>query len=1182
MSNVIRTRSQTYSRRMQSSQQLPSASRPSTPNPALDRTADILALQQDEYKSYHERCRQALAKYFNEDPDKNWNYIERLKRIWEAGNTPTSVLPGEMRVKLMNDPVINKRIRVLYDEYFMYPAQVTNNFETPRRSVVRPRVSFIPPVRSPPVSTSEQRVPVVTTSQIMSDRGVPRPRTRPVTSVASPSPFEASQNTLRSLVEPAEGEYRLNPPRISSDWQASERVESPTISHRLRMKEREDSMQMSSGTGVRTNVSTPVPPQLPTMALLTPSRRSAPPTPYVVHRSYEEPVSSFAYSEPGYGRRNNNIQSPLGNTGETIAEMFAQDPQISTQYQSLSSIEPSILANTTTQTRPSSMEAITSSVQFPITEEENSELSYAHSYELRQPPERMSSEEIESLIGDYSAADNTHRSRTNEMDSREVDRIVTESISDFNTLVDVDEEILASRPFLVRDPYQGDLDDSYADLYYDKDWKESSPHKYSFGKTPGVRKRIGIIGPYGIDPELDNEPIRLSDDTTMVEPITEMKTNMETTYEYGKPLETEKPRRRPSPVRDIPPHLDKNNPNTSRSHVRSSQWKHQDPRKRMFNPEASSTANFAWQRMMKETKDIPIPAVPVVPVVPLTQNAPPVIPIAPIQSTQNVPERSRRPYRWMNIPTTQSGQAQQASGAPPSEPPDSPKDDDFDPWNRRDRPSRHYGGGGHNPNQGRDNEDNFNHYRGYGGFGGGGGPPDDPGNNGYDDRESEDSDNFPHHNIWPPYGVFYRAKPPHPKAVPNMNPADFYGMPPYHYRAGWPRPQEYHHTRHLPEGEDKWVWQDRNGKSQQELNRESKLNLKLPSSFNGMDRRKWKSFLAECLVHFQAKPITYKEDSSKIAFAAALLEGPALTHYTTTLQQNSSDPFFYDWSIFVERMGAMFGLVNQRAQAQRKIHHMRMREDERFPNFLTKFQEEAFDCGFNETALKAALRYTLADRILTRLQYSPEPKEYTEFVNLLLSIDARYWEIRDSLEDRDRSRGTSRYYSGYYGANNSGNNANTNYYRSNFKKKSMNNRKFQKKEKAKGINTSDDELDEEFEDDIDDDDQDPYMEIDFYHDENPQPIDDSDELRTQFRRLYTGANDDIKEAIRRLSPQEKEERMRKGLCLYCGKPGHRIANCTMIQQKEKGRAIRSQEEHEIWSQDDGPLNWKAIQHEEQC
>jgi hypothetical protein len=63
----------------------------------------------------------------------------------------------------------------------------------------------------------------------------------------------------------------------------------------------------------------------------------------------------------------------------------------------------------------------------------------------------------------------------------------------------------------------------------------------------------------------------------------------------------------------------------------------------------------------------------------------------------------------------------------------------------------------------------------------------------------------------------------------------------------------------------------------------------------------------------------------------------------------------------------------------------------------------------------------------------------------------------------------------------------------------------------------------------------------------PHPIDDKKKLRAEFRRFYLGANNDIKELIRCLSPQEKEERMWKGLCLYCGKPGHVIANCTQIQ-----------------------------------
>ena len=204
----------------------------------------------------------------------------------------------------------------------------------------------------------------------------------------------------------------------------------------------------------------------------------------------------------------------------------------------------------------------------------------------------------------------------------------------------------------------------------------------------------------------------------------------------------------------------------------------------------------------------------------------------------------------------------------------------------------------------------------------------------------------------------------------------------------------------------------------------------------------------------------------------------------------------------------MFGLVNQRVQAQRRVHHMRMREDERFSNFLTKFQDDAFDCGFNETALKAALRYAIADRLINRLQYSQEPTSYADFVQHLLRIDARYWEVRDSLDDRERLRSgrmSSRYYSAasnYYGSSNSntGGTYNRNYNRPDYKKKQPNHRKFVKKEKAKGA-TIDDDTELETENYADESDHESYGNSDHESDEVPQPIDDDKELRTAFRRF---------------------------------------------------------------------------------
>ena len=179
----------------------------------------------------------------------------------------------------------------------------------------------------------------------------------------------------------------------------------------------------------------------------------------------------------------------------------------------------------------------------------------------------------------------------------------------------------------------------------------------------------------------------------------------------------------------------------------------------------------------------------------------------------------------------------------------------------------------------------------------------------------------------------------------------------------------------------------------------------------------------------------------------------------------------------------------------------------------------------------------------------------------------------------------SRYYSApssFYGGSNS-NSGGSNSYNSkqNYKKKSSNYRKFNKKEKAKGATIVEDS-DSGTDSDNEDSDEDPYTDIEHDHNDIPQPIEDFDDLKTQFRRLYIKSKDDIKELIRRLSPQEKEERMRKGLCLYCGKPGHVIANCTLIRQKERGRAIKSQEDDDIWNYDDDPLNWNEIQPKEQC
>jgi transposase-like protein len=103
---------------------------------------------------------------------------------------------------------------------------------------------------------------------------------------------------------------------------------------------------------------------------------------------------------------------------------------------------------------------------------------------------------------------------------------------------------------------------------------------------------------------------------------------------------------------------------------------------------------------------------------------------------------------------------------------------------------------------------------------------------------------------------------------------------------------------------------------------DAELNLKLLSAFSGKDRRKWKLFLAECAIYFQAKSKTYSDDVAKITFAASLLEDAALKHYTIMLQQQSNSKFFKEWPIFIANMGDMFGVPNQQHKLQRILSHL--------------------------------------------------------------------------------------------------------------------------------------------------------------------------------------------------------------------------------------------------------------------
>ncbi|KAG6884921.1 hypothetical protein C0992_005597 [Termitomyces sp. T32_za158] len=135
------------------------------------------------------------------------------------------------------------------------------------------------------------------------------------------------------------------------------------------------------------------------------------------------------------------------------------------------------------------------------------------------------------------------------------------------------------------------------------------------------------------------------------------------------------------------------------------------------------------------------------------------------------------------------------------------------------------------------------------------------------------------------------------------------------------------------------------------LAQEGKLDIQKPESFTGHDPRRWQTYLTQCLNLFQAKPITFQLDSARIAFAASYLQGIAFDHYTALLRFKPQNPVLSNWQAFVDEFSSKFGVFDTVAKAEDNLFNLKMRPEERFTTFIIRFEKEAYETGWNYSAL---------------------------------------------------------------------------------------------------------------------------------------------------------------------------------------------------------------------------------------
>jgi len=176
------------------------------------------------------------------------------------------------------------------------------------------------------------------------------------------------------------------------------------------------------------------------------------------------------------------------------------------------------------------------------------------------------------------------------------------------------------------------------------------------------------------------------------------------------------------------------------------------------------------------------------------------------------------------------------------------------------------------------------------------------------------------------------------------------------------------------------------------LTREAKIDVRRPDPFTGKDRKKWKPFITECLLTFNAKPFTYEGDREKVAFASSYLTETAQSHFTSILQHNPHHPTLTQWEVFAREFGGMFGVANVQIEAEQALRAIHMDTRDRFSNHVTRFEEHAFETGWNHTALQSELYRSLPTRLKEVMKGIPRPTSYQELRGLAMQLDQRHWE----------------------------------------------------------------------------------------------------------------------------------------------------------------------------------------------
>ena len=181
-----------------------------------------------------------------------------------------------------------------------------------------------------------------------------------------------------------------------------------------------------------------------------------------------------------------------------------------------------------------------------------------------------------------------------------------------------------------------------------------------------------------------------------------------------------------------------------------------------------------------------------------------------------------------------------------------------------------------------------------------------------------------------------------------------------------------------------------------------------PNTFDGTDSKKLCTFLVQCELNFQDRPKAFRTDHAKVTYAQSYLKGMALKWFEPDLLR-FADPdthpyWMSDWQEFVIELQTTFSPHDPVANTEHQLDHLHIKDTHCINRYVVDFNRIASQIqGYGDGALQHHFYTSLPDQIKDEISRVGKPKTLNGLRALTQEINARYWKHKEEVAHQTKS-----------------------------------------------------------------------------------------------------------------------------------------------------------------------------------